>query len=266
MANKNPTFDYSAIRPGYYDEIALRKKGIRSFWHQLKFARVIAALGKSNNSILDIGCFGGTFLGMIPETTFSKQVGIDILEEQVEYANKKYGTHFRKFFLTEDIKSNGFSVDGYFDVITLIEVVEHLTKPQIADIITFAHNKLKPNGRLVITTPNYTSAWPLIEFILNKVSDVKYEEQHITRFNYFNVVKKLGRIVPGFSAMFQTDFKTTTHLLTPFIAGISFKTADRISATVSPAKWKLPLGMLLLIHLIKETSDNTTYDAQNKKL
>jgi len=252
MENEKPAFDYSCIPSGYYDNIALRKKGIRSFWHHLKFSRVIAALGKSNNSILDIGCFGGTFLGMIPETTFSKQVGIDILEEQIEYANKKYGTHFRKFFLTEDIKSNGFSVDGYFDVITLIEVVEHLTKPQIAEIITFAHNKLKPGGRLIITTPNYASAWPLIEFVLNKLSDVKYEEQHITRFNYFNVFSKLSQIIPDFNTMFQPDFKTTTHLLTPFIADISFNIAARISSSVSPGKWKIPLGALILLQCTRK--------------
>lgn len=251
MNNKNQGFDYSAIPPGYYDEIALRRTGIRSFWHHLKFSRVIAALGESNNSILDIGCFGGTFLGMIPETTFSKQVGIDILPEQVEYANKKFGTHFRKFCLSEDFKSNGLSVDGNFDVITLIEVIEHLTKPQIAEIITFAHSRLKPGGRLVITTPNYASAWPLIEFILNKVSDVKYEEQHITRFNYFNVFSKLSQIIPDFHAMFHPDFKTTTHLLTPFIAGISFSTAARISSSVSPGKWNIPLGALILLQFVR---------------
>jgi 2-polyprenyl-3-methyl-5-hydroxy-6-metoxy-1,4-benzoquinol methylase len=245
-------FDYSTIPLGYYDRIALQKKGIRSFWHHLKFKRIIDTFGVGSDSILDIGCFAGTFLGMIPETTFKVQYGIDILKDQVEYANDKYGNDFRKFCLMNNFIDDEISDECHFEVITLLEVIEHLTLAQIADIISFAYSKLKPNGRLIITTPNYTSAWPVLEWILNKVSDVKYEEQHITRFNYFNVFDKLGKIVPKFSEMFQPDFKTTTHLLSPYIAGISFKTAERISSAVSHEKWKIPLGALLLVQLRKQ--------------
>lgn len=251
MENKKTGFDYSCIPPGYYDNIALRKRGIRSFWHYLKFKRIIDSFEESQNSILDIGSFGGTFLGMIPETTITKQVGIDILPEQVDYASKKYGTHFREFFLTDDFTQNQLFTESYFDVITLIEVIEHLTKPQIADIITYAHSKLKTGGKLIVTSPNYISAWPLMEFVLNKLSDVKYEEQHITRFNYFKFYSKLSQIVPDFCEMFHPGFKTTTHLLTPIIAGINFKTADRISSAVSTRKWNIPFGALLLVELEK---------------
>jgi 2-polyprenyl-3-methyl-5-hydroxy-6-metoxy-1,4-benzoquinol methylase len=252
MENKKPGFDYSRIPLGYYDCIAIRKKGIRSFWHHLKFKRIIESFNGKYGSILDIGCFGGTFLGMIPETTFNEQAGIDILKDQIEYANKKYATEFRKFYLMEDFTKDGFLDEGYFDVITLIEVIEHLTYPQISEIIHFAYSKLKPNGRLIITTPNYTSAWPLMELILNLVSNIKYEEQHITKFNYFNVFNKLEKIMPEFSEMFQTNFKTTTHLLTPLIASISFSAADRISSVVSPSRWKIPLGSLILFQLQKK--------------
>jgi 2-polyprenyl-3-methyl-5-hydroxy-6-metoxy-1,4-benzoquinol methylase len=251
--DKNQTsFNYSAIPLGYYDGIALRKRGVRSFWHNLKFKRIIDSFEYDQKTILDIGCFAGTFLGMLPIIDFNKQIGVDILKEQVNYANEKYGNEFRKFYLLEDFNNNELFKEVKFDVITLIEVIEHLSKPQLADMITYAHSKLKPNGSLIITTPNYSSAWPVLELILNKVSDVKYEEQHITRFNYFNVFEKLGRIVPRFSEMFQPDFKTTTHLLTPFIASISFSTAARISSAVSPSKWKIPLGALLILKFRKK--------------
>lgn len=255
---ENKTFDYSTIPLGYYDKIAARRKGMRSFWHYLKFKRIIDVFGINNDSILDIGCFAGTFLGMIPESTFKVQYGIDILKDQVEYANDKYGNDFRKFFLFEDFKKEDVYAERRFDVITLLEVIEHLTTTQIADIISIVYTNLKLDGRLIITTPNYASAWPLLEVILNKVSDVKYVEQHITRFNYYNFFDKIGRIVPGFSEMFQPDFKTTTHLLTPYIAGISFKTADRISSAIPHANWKFPLGALLIVQLRKTSVNSTT--------
>ena len=249
MENEKSGFDYSCIPPGYYDDIALRKKGIRSFWHHLKFKRIIDSIDSQHGSILDIGCFAGTFLGMIPENIFDEQVGIDILPGQVKYANEKYGTGFRKFYVMKNFSLDGFLNGKQFDRITLIEVIEHLTENQIAEMINFAYSKLKPGGKLIISTPNYTSLWPLLEVALNKFSDVKYDEQHITRFNYFNVFDKLGRIMPEFSEMFQPDFKTTTHLLTPFLAGISYHAAEKISSAVSPAKWKLPLGSLLLLQM-----------------
>jgi hypothetical protein len=58
--------------------------------------------------------------------------------------------------------------------------------------------------------------------------------------------------MPEFSEMFQTNFKTTTHLLTPLIASISFSAADRISSAVSPSRWKIPLGSLILFQLQKK--------------
>lgn len=35
---------------------------------------------------------------------------------------------------------------------------------------------------MLISTPNYNSFWPVLEYILNLISKVKYEEQHINKF------------------------------------------------------------------------------------
>lgn len=251
MNPEKQTFDYSGIPPGYYDNIASKKSGVRSFWHNSKFQRIIDCIGNDTESLLDIGCFAGTFLGMIPVGRVKNQVGIDILEDQVEFATQKYGCAFRKFYTVKSFKKTTFIPDNFFDFITCIEVIEHLTPEEIVELFQFAFLKLKPGGKFIITTPNYTSAWPLIEWIINRFSDVKYEEQHITRFTYFDLIDKLDKIVGGFHQKFQLDFKTTTHLLTPYIAGISFKTAEKFASRVAPSKWKLPLGSLLLLQLSK---------------
>jgi 2-polyprenyl-3-methyl-5-hydroxy-6-metoxy-1,4-benzoquinol methylase len=236
---------------GFYDNIAKKKKGIRSFWHNQKFKRVIDSFEEPHNSILDIGCFSGTFLSMISPEYVSEQIGVDILKEQIDFANQNYATSYRKFYLIEDIKEIEFVSDNYFDYISIIEVVEHLKNNEIEDLIIIAYKKLKPGGKLIITTPNYASLWPLQEFILNKISDVKYEEQHITHFNYFNINKKLNSIVKNLNSLFSFDYKTTTHFLTPYIAIFSYKFAEKISAAIPHRKWTFPLGSLLLIELTK---------------
>ena len=50
-------------------------------------------------------------------------------------------------------------------------------------LIKEIYRVLKPNGKLIITTPNYQSAWILVEKIVNLLGEVKYQEQHITFFN-----------------------------------------------------------------------------------
>jgi len=244
-------FDYNKIPLGFYDDVTKKKKGIRSFWHNQKFRRVIDSFEEPKDSILDIGCFSGTFLSMISPEQISEQVGVDILKEQIDFANQNYATSYRKFIFINSLKEMDSLEDNHFDYITIIEVIEHLTDHEIEDLIKIIHKKLKTGGKLFITTPNYLSLWPVQEFMLNKISDVKYEEQHITHFNYFNIKAKLNCIVGNMHLLFSFDYKTTTHFVTPYVALFSYKLAEKISSAVPHRKWTFPLGSLCLIELSK---------------
>src|SRR5262249_34965657 len=133
-----------------------------------------------------------------------------------------------------------------------IEVIEHLSHDEIRTLLDVIVDHLKPGGKLVLTTPNYASAWPALEILLNAVSDVSYEEQHITKFNFFNIQKRLEAIYPDFWLYFNTlDFKTTTHFVTPFLAGISFDMARKLSRVVPHQSWRHPFGNLILMVLTR---------------
>lgn len=242
-----PVFDYDGIPKGYYDAVMRGGNPIRRLWHLSKFERVLDYLpDRPNQSILDIGCFAGSFLSMVPEHRFGRQVGVDILEEQVSFANATYGTSFRQFKHIPSI-SDLTKLDESFDCITLIEVIEHLRPDEIRVLFDALVSRLRPGGKLVLTTPNYTSAWPAIELILNRVSDVSYEEQHITRFTYFDIEKKLAALYPDLWLYFNSlDFKTTTHFVTPFLAALSFDVARGLSRVVPHGTWRHPFGSLIL--------------------
>lgn len=251
-------FDYGQIPRGYYDEVARTGHPIRRLWHTSKFERVRDFLpDRPGQSILDVGCFAGTFLSMLPESRFSRQLGVDVLPEQVAYAEATHGTRFRSFRHVRDVTEIE-QIEGQFDCITLIEVIEHLRAEEIRILFDKLAAKLAPGGKLVVTTPNYTSAWPLIELILNRVSDVSYEEQHVTKFTYFDMLKKLAQIYPPFESQFDVDLKTTTHLVTPFLAAISYPVARMLSRAVPHAKWRSPVGNLVLLVLTRKADGRTS--------
>jgi 2-polyprenyl-3-methyl-5-hydroxy-6-metoxy-1,4-benzoquinol methylase len=246
-------FNYDGIPKGYYDRVLREGNPVRRLWHVSKFERVLDYLPeRPNQSILDIGCFAGTFLSLIPEHRFARQVGVDILPEQIAYANAQFGTPFRQFRHMPTIADLGATLDETFDCVTLVEVIEHLKPEEIRTLFDQCVDRLEPGGKLVLTTPNYASAWPLIEVVLNKVSEISYEEQHITKFTYFNMEKKLAEIYPDLWLYFNTvDFKTTTHFLTPFMAALSYDVARGLSRVVPHQKWRHPFGNLVLMVLTR---------------
>ena len=125
----------------------------------------------------------------------------------------------------------------YFDSISLLEIIEHLSDRKISKILNECYRVLKKDGKLFITTPNYYSFWPILEFIINQFSDVSYEEQHINKFNKKKLISFLGKynftikkitsyiFFSFFFAMFSFKFSLKLvkidNILTKFFPGLS---------------------------------------------
>ncbi|HSI06105.1 MAG: class I SAM-dependent methyltransferase [Myxococcota bacterium] len=247
-------FDYSGIPVGFYDQVA-RGQGsaIRKAWHLQKFQRIVDCLPRGPGlSILDVGCFAGTFLSLLDLERFTRQLGVDILPEQVAYANEHYGNAQREFRAIGDV-SDIHNLGETFDCVTCIEVIEHLTPEIIKRLIDNVAQVLRPGGAFVLSTPNYASTWPLVELLLNRFSDVSYEEQHITKLNAFNLEKKLAGIAPSLRTCFHLEMKTTTHLLTPFLAPLGFDAIMRLSGAVPHKSWRVPFGNLCLAVFVRNS-------------
>lgn len=244
-------FNYDKIPIGYYDLIAERKTGIRSFWHNHKFERVLSSLPNNIDSLIDIGCFSGTFLGMIPEERCSQQTGLDIILKQINYANDKYATSFRSFHYYADLASE-LDIGYNYECASLIEVIEHLNPDEIKILFEKIYIMLQPGGLLVMSTPNYFSMWPILEILINIFSSVKYDEQHLTRFTYFNVFNKIRTIIPEFDRMFTIKLRTTSHFISPYVAFFSYNLASFLAGMTKPQRWHFPFGSILIVCLEKK--------------
>lgn len=235
----NEGFNYESIRAGYYDEVFHLRKGVQSAWHHLKFRFVRERLPPSGR-LLDIGCGPGTFLGTLPEAY--EAVGVDLAPAQITYAERRYGRPGRSFQACEPGPLP--FADASFDIITLIEVIEHLDTTASAAVLADAYRLLRPGGVLVVTTPNYASLWPLLEWMVNKVGEVSYEDQHITRLRPDTLATLITQA--GFAGATIEAF----HWLSPFAAALGWGAAE--TAYVAEPDWlRQRLGNLLFAAAVK---------------
>ena len=230
-----PGYDYdSGIPAGFYDEVHRRGAGVRYSWHDLKF-RAVAARLDGVRRLLDVGCGPGTFIGnYLPEIDC---LGIDASAPQVDYARRTYGSARHRFeaVAPADLLSSG----DRFDAVTMIELIEHLPAATARALLAEARGLLSPGGRLVLTTPNYGSLWPAIEWGLNLASSVSYEAQHVNRY-------RRGRLAADLAAAgFARVEMVTTVGLAPFAAVLG-QGAMRLVDGLESRLGHLGLGNLLL--------------------
>lgn len=214
---KNKSYDYDNIDEGYYDKVLNNSSGAQSKWHELKFKKIYTLINKEDpKKLLDVACGPGTFISKLPSSI--NCFGIDIAQKQIDFANRKYGTNKVKFLKCEDAKFP-FN-DSTFDLITSVEFIEHISKDSCKKNLSEMSRCLNENGKLIITTPNYRSIWPFLEFIVSLVTKENYLQQHITHFNKDSLEKMMRE--NGF-----VNVKVESYLfLSPFFAYLSNDLSD----------------------------------------
>ncbi|MCB1193320.1 MAG: class I SAM-dependent methyltransferase [Leptospiraceae bacterium] len=126
----------------YYDSYVwdARIKNIRKF--------------QNKGNFLDVGSSFGGFLSRAKRLGFSPY-GVEVSEYAATYCEKRGIPVFKGEFLNSDYPKE------FFTVITMIEVVEHLSKPDL--VFSKCYSLLKEGGMLVIQTANFEGKQALKE-------------------------------------------------------------------------------------------------------
>jgi len=110
-------------------------------------------------SVLDVGCGAGDFMMVAKELGYTVE-GIDISEASSEICRSRGLTARAGNFLTEEF-------DGKFDLITMWDVVEHLTDP--ASFLRRARSLLTDRGYVFAKIPGFgdlsvdlSNRWPRV--------------------------------------------------------------------------------------------------------
>lgn len=97
-------------------------------------------------SVLDVGCGDGYLLGQLPDD-IPIRCGVDINERALAFA--------RAFFPEIDYRSEALAdVEEQFDVVSAVEVLEHIPDAEVEGFLKAAAERVKPGGALIVTIPS----------------------------------------------------------------------------------------------------------------
>lgn len=201
---------------------------IRRFWYENKINLVkwLNLVDKSK-VVLDAGCGSGV-LTLHLMNTCKSVYALDSNKEALSFLREKIrqtsGKKSNVEFIDADLRTIPLK-DNFFDVVFLYEVIEHFSGDDLNLMVREIRRVLKKNGYLVLTTPNYHSIWPLLEFLIDffHLGITLRDEQHVIHFNPKKIAKFLLR------NNFEIVKTGTFNHLSPFVALISFGLANRIS-------------------------------------
>ncbi|RKZ47850.1 MAG: class I SAM-dependent methyltransferase [Candidatus Parabeggiatoa sp. nov. 2] len=104
---------------------------------------------RTPGKLLDVGCGNGRWLARMRDLGWQVE-GIDFDSEAAQQARTQYGLIVH----VGELSTVGYP-DNHFDAIILQHVIEHLPHP--VSVLAECRRILKPNGRLVVITPNIQS-------------------------------------------------------------------------------------------------------------
>jgi len=179
--NENVTIsqDYE-IDADYLDDLNLfPDAGDRMQWHHHRAIDFIGRHSGAGAATLDVGCFDGFFVRQLLDRGYDAH-GLDFNRTAIARGQDRFGLAGRISNRTmTDLAAGG----AQFDVITMFEVIEHLDEftPILEDCVRL----LKPDGLLVISTPNSQMSWrPPLDF----------PPHHLSRFTPLSLRKMAGSL------------------------------------------------------------------------
>lgn len=100
---------------------------------------------------LDLACGFGNFLAFLEASDVREFVGIDGSEVAVNAAIVRFGSERAE---CSDVFSFLQTTSRSFDLISALDFLEHLSKPELYELLSLARSRLAPRGRLLVRVPN----------------------------------------------------------------------------------------------------------------
>lgn len=216
-------------RPDYQKLAREAGNPVQRFWHRQKLGLVARQLGDVRGErVLDLGSGSSEIAARLAEQgalAFAADRSVAALAAAAAEGGK------RVHAVGTDIGALPFA-DASFDKIVLLEVIEHLPEEAIARYAPELRRVLAPGGRLLVTTPNYRSLWPVLEWGIDRFGGAAQMggRQHICRFHPRRLREMLH------ASQFRVIREGSVYHVSPFVAPLAPRLAEQLYA------WELARG------------------------
>lgn len=222
-------FDYDAVVGDYQFRALHSGHPMQRFWHAGKLRLVDELIRphlRTGSRLLEIGCGAGNLL-LRATVSGSYPLALDVAMPSLVFVRSRLqqamgGADAPGGFGCIQALGDRLPLgDRSVDCVLLSEVIEHLEKPEAT--VREASRVLRPEGRLLVTTPNYHSFWPVLEWVVDRLGMAPRMagEQHIARFHAATLRQLL------LTAGLEIKYFGTMYGLSPFIALASPAWAER---------------------------------------
>jgi ubiquinone/menaquinone biosynthesis C-methylase UbiE len=245
------SFDYHSVAGDYQYRALHSGHPMQRFWHRGKLTLVeqlVKTHLSAGSKLLEIGCGAGNLL-MQAVVRDSFPVALDLSMQALTFVRSRLeeaasGPEAPCAYACVQSIGELLPLPGNtFDCVILSEVIEHLPVPEVS--ILEAARVLRPGGRLLVTTPNYRSLWPLMEWMVDRSNQAPRMagEQHISKFNPASLRRLLAE------CRLHVEYFGTIYNLSPFLSMVSQPAAERQLARELDRPSSL--GMILVAVAVK---------------
>ena len=122
-----------------------------TYQYGANIVNILSQYLKPTGSLLDYGCGTGFIIKHFVKKGF-ETYGADTSSKSVEFVNKQYieEPNFKGAYLMDDL----FKLNKRFDVIFVVEVIEHLTDEFLVPLVENVKKLGTAGSKIIFTTPN----------------------------------------------------------------------------------------------------------------
>jgi 2-polyprenyl-3-methyl-5-hydroxy-6-metoxy-1,4-benzoquinol methylase len=223
MTSRRRERDAIAITGDYQARALESPRAAQRFWHAAKLRLIDRVAPPDPRArIADAGCGSGVIAAHLASSG-ADVTGFDSNPSAIAFASRTYVSPRLRFVLGP---FDQIADEGRFDQFYCLEVIEHLYEEQAVETLRLFQRASSPGAQLFVTTPNARSAWPMIEWTLDrfKLVPTLSEAQHLTLFTRARLARAMR------AGGWDVEDMGTFNGVAPFLAPVSERFARAVEA------------------------------------